>query len=210
MPNQLSKLYELDVVGELFQTAVNQNLLAIQSIGGDRIHFSVVDLETGQLICQHAADNLNARFTLIDVQSDYLVLQKFENTKNPDSISHWKYDWIASELSPLESTTEESELIIPSMIPDGSEAFGTIKEFLNLPTVLNCEYLEQNGFVLICYYLQKNDTYSRHLWVFNDGLVKLEMTLDEKLKGFAPGGFFTHQNRLIFAREKNNVHVYKI
>ncbi len=210
MSNRLSKVCSTVIPGELYQTAIDDQSLAIDSRQGDRVHFTVLDLESGDLKKQFSPDSIDAWHSLVAVQDDLLFLQYFENKKNPDLISHSSLDWRTGETNHGIMLPEIGSINSPVWLTEGSGSFNTIKQFLRKDAVLGCEYLEKDDLVIFSYYLSKDASYDRFILVLGDGAELIHIELDNELKGFAPGSFFTTENRLIFARQKNEINIYEI
>lgn len=210
MSNRLSKVCSTVIPGELYQTAIDDRSLAIDSRLGDRVHFTVFDLESGDMKKQFSPDSIDPWHSLVAVEGDLLFLQYFENKKNPDLVSHLSLNWRTGEAREGIMLPETESINSPVWLSEGSESFDTIKQFLEKDAVLGCEYLEKDDLVIFSYYLGKDASYDRFILALGDGAELFHIELDNELKGFAPGSFFTTENRLIFARHKNEINIYEI
>lgn len=209
MANQLSKICRRSLPGDLFQTAISENRLAIESRKNEDVFFTVMDLKSGELLFEGQIPEVTPWHSLAKIDSGHIVLQYFENKKNPDSKSYWSYDWKKGDWKSVDPTEQAMPVSTPDWIPADAHEFQIIKQFTGTNAVLGSEYLELGSLIVLNYY-HNNESLERSILVLKNGNNVLHEVQDTKLKGFSLGGFFATQNRLIFAREKNEVHVYEI
>ena len=200
----------MTIPGELYQTAIDENHIAIDSRVGDKVHFSIFNHSTGKLHNEFSLDEITPWHTLVGISGANLLLQYFENKKNPDSVSWVQLDWKSKKISQGLKQIEPFDVEKPHWIPSEREEFKPLRKFIGQELVFGCEYLEVSDCIIISYYLSEEKGSNRHLLVIKAGLECLNLVQDRHLKGFAPGSFFTYQNRLIFAREKNEINIYEI
>ena len=141
-----------------------------------------------------------------------LILRYFENKQNPDQVSFIRYD---ANLDKLLTDVDINIIIspttvIPNLFVPESEGFQMIAQFLDQPIVLGCEYLEHQNVIIISYYLPFGKCFERKLLILDDGRKVLDKIQDKNINGFAPGGFFTFQNRLVFINENTEIVIYEI
>ncbi len=213
MSNRFSKLFQEALPGNLSQSAIDaNNHLAIESRQGESIFFSIYDLATGKQLINCQADELNPWYSLVAFKGNKLVVQYFENKKNPDLVRFFTYDPYKSKLG-KEVGEEDFEIATvspPILLHPEMKGFDTVKQFIGKNVVLGCEYEETEDAIVISYYLKEKTSFDRYLMVVKDAEVVYHEVQDTGLKGFAPGSFFTYQNRLIFVREKSELNIYEI
>lgn len=211
MSNPLSKVCIRQLPGNLFLSAINETHLAIESRDEQNVFFSVIDLANGELVAELSPKSITPWHSLLAIQDEYLILQYFENKKNPDTLSHFSLNLTDEKLEEIELEDFENMTIrAPAIIPADSSEFETVKQFIGEEIVLGCEYDEFDNNIITSYYRQHSGDLTRHLMVLCDGEVNYHEIQDSNLKGFAPGSFFTCQNRLIFVREKTEINIYEI
>ncbi len=211
MSNPFSKVCVRQLPGNLFQTAIDENHLAIESRDEARIYYSVLNLSNGELVAELAPHSITPWHGLHSLQNEFLFLQYFENKKNPDLITYFALDLTNQNLEEVDAPRHRLPAPrVPAIIPAGTSEFDTVKQFIGSDLVLGCEYDEWGKYILVSYYQQHSAVLSRHLLVLYDGEEKYHEIQDRDLKGFAPGSFFTHQNRLIFVRNKTEINIYEM
>lgn len=186
--------------------------MAIESREAEITTFSMYDLKTGELLLSNQANHLSPWYSLAAFDEQGLILRYFENKQNPDQVSFIRYDPEADQLMEEISipVNQEPAFDTPSLFLPENECFQTVTQFLDQPIVLGCEYLEQDELIIICYYLLKEKGFERKLLVLKNGKEQLHEIQDKEMSGFALGGFFTFQNRLIFVRNKTEINIYEI
>lgn len=211
MSNPFSKLQTHVLPGDLFSSVVNDEQIVIESRSSEKIHFSTFELASGILLYQTTSDELTAWHSLVGIQDKYLIIQHFENRKNPDQASHHLYDQRDDKLvGSLDSLSTAPNFSIPSLYPSVSPDFDLFQQFIDEKIVLGCEYQEHGNKIIMSYYLALDNEYTRRLRILADRKVVYDEVQDKGMKGFAPGSFFTFKNRLIFARHKKEINIYEI
>ena len=211
MPNPFSKLQSHSLPGNLFASVVNDSQIIIESRTNEKKHFSTFDLKSGNLILETTSQTLTPWHSLVGIKNQYLIIQYFENKKNPDLASHFLYnqqtDEMMDELNYFSNTTQFS---IPTLYLSESPDFPLFQQFIDQKIVLGCEYQEYGNKIIMSYYLQVSNEYIRRLRILVDRKAVYDEVQDYGLKGFAPGSFFTFKNRLIFAQNKKEFNIYEI
>ncbi len=213
MSNQITLITNHQLPGAVYNSAISESFqMAIESRTGSKIHFTQIDLESGTIRSEKVAEGITAWHSLAGFHRNKLVLQYFENKKNPDQVSLLCYDQAAGQ---VQETIEPSQIqrkmvSEPTLYLPESEGFETVKQFLGETIVVGCEYQEVNDVVILSYYLSNGDQFERKLTVLKEGEKVLELMQDENIKGFAPGSFFTFEKRLIFVKEKVEINIYEI
>ena len=173
--------------------------------------FSIYDLKNGELLSETQAA-ISPWYSLAAFDQTSLILRYFENKQNPDQLSFIRYDIKSDQLfNELDINSIKSPTTaIPALFIPESEGFQMVEQFLDEPIVLGCEYLEQSNMIIISYYLQFGKCFERKLLVLENGKEAIHEIQDKNLKGFAPGGFFTFQDRLILINENTEIVIYEI
>lgn len=211
MSNPFAKVCIRQLPGNVFQSAIDEKSIAIESRDDQRVYYSVFNLFDGELVAELSPEEITPWHGLHSIQDQFLILQYFENKKNPDSINYFRLDLTNEKLEEIdEPRIALPTPRVPSMFLDNSSEFETVKQFIGSDLVLGCEYDEFGEYIITSYYQQHSDGLSRHLLVLHDGEEKYHEIQDGDLKGFAPGSFFTYQNRLIFVRDKTEINIYEI
>lgn len=194
----------------MYQTAINDEFLAIDSRQEKQLIFTLIDLKSGEIVAQLVPEDVNPWYSLVGIHGPLFILQYFENKKNPDLVSYFSLDSQSGELTKIDQPPKVPQVNSPIRITEENQGFSTIKQFLAKELVLGCEYLERQEQVIISYYLKKKEAFGRFIVVLNNGIEALHLQQDSNLKGFAPGSFFTTENHLIFAIQKNEIRIYEI
>lgn len=210
MGNQFTKLCSHPIRGELFLTGINEEVLAVQSLLKTQVIFTLFDLAKGEFTNEYLNEKITPWHSLVAILDSHLILQHFDNKKNPDLVSFWALDVTNGNLTETTKPSSFAPINTPHWIPETTNEFDTIKQFIGENAVLGAEYLETNTTAVMAYYFSKNESFTRHLTVLKNGSTQMEILQDSNLNGFAPGSFFTTENRLIFAREKNEINIYEI
>ncbi len=211
MSNPFSKVCVRQLPGNLFQTAIDENHLAIESRDQAHIYYTVLNLSNGEVVAELSPNGITPWHSLHSNQNEFLFLQCFENKKNPDLITYFALDLTNQNLEEVDAPSHWPPAPrIPAIIRADTPEFGTVKQFIGSDLVLGCEYDEWDKYIVVSYYRQHSDVLSRHLLVLYDGEENYHEIQDRDLKGFAPGSFFTHQNRLIFVRNKTEINIYEM
>jgi len=213
LSNPISKLCSNQLPGTLFNSAVNsKGQLAIESRNSEVPSFSIYDLEKGKLLSEVTAPNLTPWHSLVAIDGRSLILRYFENKHNPDQVSYTRYDPVGGTfLATVDiSSIHQPDSTLPELFLPESPGFQTITQFIDQPIVLGCEYFELCDLIIISYYHNFNKGFERKLLVLKNGKEKLHEIQDKEMSGFAPGGFFVFQNRLIFIKNKTEINIYEI
>jgi hypothetical protein len=211
LSNPFSKLQTHQLPGNLFGSVINDERIVIESRTDEKLHFSTFNLLSGKLIHEKSSNELTAWHSLVGVEDDHLIIQHFENRKNPDLTTHLLYDQHLDQLiGPVEKLPESRFPSPPSLYTKESPDFVLFQQFINQKIVLACEYQELSDKMIMSYYLQSNNGYTRRLRILADRTIIYDEVQDEDMKGFAPGSFFTLKNRLIFVRHKREINIYEI
>ena len=176
----------------------------------EALYFTVFDLHSGETVQRLQPEDLSPWHSLVAVRENLLIIQYFENKKNPDNVSFSALDWRNGNWSEYSGKYASSTVHIPEIFPVDSPGFQTMKQYIGKELVLGGEYLELDDLLLLTYYLPNAQTFKRHLMIIRNGTTVYHERQDTKMTGFAPGSFFTFRNRLIFARENNEINIYEI
>ena len=212
MSNPILKLCSNQLPGTIFNSAVSSTgQLAIESRAKEITFFSVYNLKNGELISETQA-NISPWYSLAALDQTSLILRYFESQQNPDQVSFIRFDVDSNKLLNEVDihTITRSVALIPELFVLESEGFQMVAQFLGKPIVLGCEYLELNELIIISYYLPFGKRFQRKLLVLKSGKKVLDEIQDKSLNGFAPGGFFTFQDQLIFINENTEIVIYEI
>lgn len=115
-----------------------------------------------------------------------------------------------------ESATADSGILKPEIYPNEHSYFETVaafvKELNNSEPVLDIEYLEHDGKVIISYYICLDEKHfsNRLLLLTSDGTVLEECVLAEQVRAKAEGVFFIYKGHLIYLIENKTLKAIKI
>lgn len=156
--------------------------------------------------------NISPWHSLAAFDQTGLILRYFVNKQNPDQMSFIRYDAYSDKLlAEVDNIAIKSPTaLIPDLFVPESEGFQMVAQFLDKPIVLGCEYLEHQEVIIISYYLPFGKCFERKLLVLENGNKVIDEIQDKCVKGFAPGSFFTFQDRLIFINENTEIVIYEI
>lgn len=213
LTNSISKLCSNTLPGFFFNSAIDlKGHFAVESRTAETTSFSIYHLQSGQLLSEIQSYNLTPWYSLAAIDATSLILRYFKNKKNPSQVSFIRYDATTDQLLDLVniSQIEQPESGIPTLYLPDTEGFQMIAQFLNQSIVLGCEYLEQDGWIIIGYYSAFDKNFERKLLILENGKEVLHEVQDTEMSGFAAGSFFTFQNRLIFIKKKTEINIYEI
>jgi hypothetical protein len=211
LSNPFSKLLAHQLPGNLFGSIISEDSIIIESRTNDQLHFSAINLLTGTLTYECASKMLTAWHRLVGAQNRHLIVQHFDNRKNPDVTSYFAFDPTQDlSLGEIDVLPKVESYVNPDLYMAQSEDFGLFQQFIDDKIVLGCEYQEVDNKMIISYYVPSNNEYTRRLRILADRKIVYDEVQDEGMKGFAPGSFFTLKNRLIFVRNKREFTIYEI
>ncbi|MDW3193102.1 MAG: hypothetical protein R8G66_12090 [Cytophagales bacterium] len=182
-----------------------------------QVQYRVLELNSfDQVIYENEA--LDWWTGLQGVDQGKLWVKKFEDESDPSQHVWWSVDRLSGELfeepMPEKLMQAPSESIFPVVFHHGTEAFEQVQRFMNrrgIEIAESVEYLEQEGYIFVTYYLKKNKQLSRFVYVMDKGgQVLMDHQLDENMEGVVFQSFFTYQNLLIFVENRNELHVYQL
>jgi hypothetical protein len=210
--SKLQSIAQYPLVGNLFQTAVCPGTLAVESRAGENIFISILDLKNGECLQQFETSMLTPWHHLVAVNHHHLIFQHFENRQNPDTVRILGLDRKTLEINAAsEQEISAPNISTPQLYLPNQAAFQTVRDYLDEPISLGCEYLEHSDKIILSYHVALTpNSFMRKLKVLNGGQQALDVDQDRDLKGFAPGSFFVFENRLVFVRNKTEVNLYEI
>lgn len=132
-----------------------------------------------------------------------------KNDPNQKKFYQWKQN-VCSEIEESVIPKVDEWVTSPSIYEQGTEYHQTVANFLAVEIPCSCEYLEINKKIILSYYLRSSKQLDRHLLVLDDGKKALKVVQDDGMKGFAPGAFFTIENRLFFVKNRNEICVHTL
>lgn len=102
----------------------------------------------------------------------------------------------------------------PTLYPEGSHHFDTIKEFLrkaDYPIVKGVEYLEFNDWIVMSVYVEESAKLANYLLVLDrEGTLTLTVKLGEKLAGLGTDTFFILSGCLFLVQNKTDLAAYRL
>ena len=116
----------------------------------------------------------------------------------------------------IKKTRESSEIITPSLhYLESSNYFKTVSEFLkqklNISPVKGVDYLENQGLVVISYYIWQSDHLANFLLLMDQkGSVKTHILLANKLASIGIDTFFVIRSLLFTVRQKEELLIYEV
>lgn len=179
-----------------------------------QVQYALVDLNSfDQLIYEH--EDIDWWSGMYAIDQDKCYFKKFTDESDPSIFELWSIDRASgvTHSEPSYEEDHEATSVFPTIYQEGTDSFQSVQTFLDSKgksIVRSVEYLETQDHVCMTYYLQRNKSFNRYVYVMDlEGNVLLDIQIDENMKGVVFQSFFTFRNLLIFAENRNILHVYR-
>ena len=150
-----------------------------------------------------------------------VVLSRFDNTNNPDSVTYIRLDLLTASVlegnfeETVHATSEAGEIIAPTQYFQGTPYFETVSKFiqqkLDVRAVQAIEYLENSGLIFTSIYCQNVTGFENQLLVFDEnGELQMQEQLGRELKGLGFEAFFLQSGYLFYVKNKVELVSYRI
>jgi len=184
-----------------------------------QVSFSALDFSQNKFLWKDVRANESWWVNLYQANEREVILSKFENTNNPDSVTYLSLDLQTANIQEKSSIEkfimESAEVLIPVQYLQGSPYFETVKKFveqkLDSQPVHSIEYLENSDLIFISMYTQLESMMENWILVFNmSGELLLREKMGTALKGLGLETFFIWGGYLFFVKNKMELATYVI
>jgi hypothetical protein len=108
-----------------------------------------------------------------------------------------------------------NSIVLPQHYPAQTPYFDTIKQFftegLNIEIINSVDYLEITDYILIAYFLQKNEEFQNNLLILDtNAQILLHTTMNHKSEGKASESFLLINHQLFFIKDKSELIAYQL
>jgi hypothetical protein len=106
-------------------------------------------------------------------------------------------------------------IVLPHHYREQTAYFNTIKQFfkegLNIEIAHSVDYLEIHDYILIAYFLQKNEEFQNNLLILDtNAQILLHIIINQKSEGVASENFLLINHQLFFIKDKNELIAYQL
>lgn len=196
-------------------------VLEIRNDARRKVSFTALDFDQNEFLWKGVEMDEPWWVNLFMARGNKVVLSKFDNTNNPDSVSYINVDLETASIlasDPIESTIsnfQNKKIIVPIQYVQRSPYFETVKKFiyqkLNWSAVHSIEYLENSGLIFISMYTQEGTNLENQLLIFDEnGELLVRDKIGEALKGLGLETFFLQSGYLFYVKNKVELVTYRI
>ena len=184
-----------------------------------QVSFSALDISQNKFLWKDIRANEPWWINLYQANEREVILSKFENTNNPDSVTYLSLDLHTAKIQEKPSiekfAMEPVEVLIPVQYLQGSPYFETVKKFVvqkqDYQPVHSIEYLENSDLIFISMYTQVETLMENWILIFDrSGELLLREKIGAALKGLGLETFFIWGSYLFFVKSKMELVTYVI
>jgi hypothetical protein len=181
--------------------------------------FSLYDYVDKKFLWQDVVLTEKWWINLVRVTPEWIVLQVFESTENPDNTSlrfiTVKEGRVVTDPPDEKHPAHTNDAEYPFQYLAGEPDFDTVKKFLtvkfDVTPVLGVEYLEYADRVFISYYVGNPAAYTNKLAIVTpQGNCLYEEEIGTNLRGIGINTFFISSGYLFFVKNKTELVTFRI
>lgn len=196
-------------------------VLEVRNDESRQVSFSALEFVKNQFLWRNVTVSEPWWVNLCKSRGNTVILSKFDNTNNPDSVSYISLDLQTAAViendaaETLTPNLQSKEAIVPIQYIQGSAYFEMAKKFiyqkLKSTAVHTIEYLEDSGLIFISFYTQEEVGLENELAIFDEnGVLLLREKIGSALKGLGLETFFLQARYLFYIKNKVELVTWRI